>query len=68
MLKVLAERGRRVPYEELAGHALRDPGKAFADLLLLEVAQHLPSAPQGMVISSRARAELTGIESDGTEF
>jgi hypothetical protein len=65
---MLAERGRRVPYNELGGQALRDPEKAFADLLLLDVAQHLPTSPEGMVITSKCREQITGITSDGTDF
>jgi hypothetical protein len=68
MFKMLSERGRRIPYEELAGQALRSPEKAFADLLLLDVAQHLPGPPAGMVISSRCREQVTGIKSDGMDF
>lgn len=68
MFKTLVERGRRIPYDELAGLAARNPEKCFADLLLLDVAQHLKTEPQGMVIHSHIREKITGINSSGTDF
>ena len=68
MLADLATRGRRIPYDELAGHALKEPEKAFADLLLLDIAQHLETQPQGLVISSKCREAMTGIKGDGIDF
>lgn len=68
MFKTLVERGRRIPYDELAGLAARNPEKCFADLLLLDVAQHLKTEPQGMVIHSHIREKMTGINSSGTDF
>ena len=68
MLAALATRGRRIPYEELAGHALKEPAKAFADLLLLDIVQHLDTHPQGLVISSKCREVMTGIKSNGMDF
>jgi hypothetical protein len=65
---VLVTRGRRIPYEELAGHALKEPEKAFSDLLLLDVAQHLETQPQGLVISSKCREAMTGIKRDAMDF
>lgn len=62
MFRVLAERGKRVPYHELAGEVPRNPEKSIGDLLLLDVAQHLGSEPQGMVIHSTCREKLTGIK------
>ena len=68
MFKLLVERGKRASYEELAGLAMREPEKAFADLLLLDVVQHLPTPPEGMVITSKIREAVTGIKTDGTDF
>ena len=68
MLAALATRGRRIPYDELAVHALKQPEKAFADLLLLDIVQHLGTQPQGLVISSKCRETMTGIKSNGIDF
>jgi len=68
MFAALASRGKRIPYEELAGQALKDPEKAFADLLLLDVAQHLETQPQGLVVTSKCREAMTGIKQDGMDF
>jgi hypothetical protein len=68
MFRKLVERGRRIPYEELAGEVIRDPEKAFSAMLLLDVAQHLPSQPEGMVVTSRCREKITGICSSTSDF
>lgn len=68
MVRVLAERGRRVPYEDLGGLAMREPEKAFSAIILLDVAQHLEGPPPGLVISSRVREQITGIKADGMDF
>lgn len=68
MLAELVTRGRRISYEELAGYALKGPENAFANLLLTDVVQHLESQPQGLVVTSKCRAAMTGIKTDGMDF
>jgi hypothetical protein len=68
LFRRLVEYGRRISYDELAGEAIRDPEKAFSALLLLGDEQHLPSEPQGLVVTSRCRERITGINSSTTDF
>ena len=57
-LALLLRKGTRVPYEELAVEAGRTPAAVFSLLLLLNLAQHLPSEPVGMVILTPIRERL----------
>lgn len=58
-LALLLRKGTRVPYEELAVEAGRFPASVFSVLLLLNLAQHLPGDPVGMVILTPIRERLS---------
>lgn len=57
---LLLKKRKRVPYAELAEQS---PAEAVTLLLLLNLAQHLPSEPMGMVILSSVRDKFLGTES-----
>ncbi len=58
-LAFLLGKGTRVSYDELAVEAGRTPASVFSVLLLLNLAQHLPGDPVGMVILTPIRERLS---------
>lgn len=61
---LLLRKGRRVPYSELAREAGSDPSSVLSLLLVLNLAQHLPTEPVGMVVLSSVREKLCGTAPD----
>jgi hypothetical protein len=58
---LLLRKGKRVPYPELFALGDAKAAQSLSFLQLLNVAQHLPSEPAGMVILSTLRERLLGL-------